>query len=164
MIDEVQAFARHSGPALSPFNAWVISKSLETLAVRMDRHSEDAMKLANWLEQQPQVELVKYPFLPSHPKYEVAKKQMKAGGGIVTFIVKGGVEKRRQFLDKLQLVSITANLGDTRTIATHPASTTHSKLTEKEREEVGILPGLIRVSVGLENIEDIIEDIEQGLS
>jgi O-succinylhomoserine sulfhydrylase len=164
LIDEVQAFARHSGPALSPFNAWVISKSLETLAVRMDRHSENGLKLATWLESHPQVEFVKYPFLPSHPKYDVAKKQMKAGGGIVTFIVKGGLEKGRDFLNKLQLVSITANLGDTRTIATHPASTTHSKLTEEERQEVGILPGLIRVSVGLENIEDIIEDVEQGLS
>jgi len=163
LIDEIQGFARHSGPALSPFNAWVISKSLETLAVRMDRHSENALKLATWLEQHPQVELVKYPFLPSHPKYNVAKKQMKAGGGIVTFIVKGGIEKGRQFLDKLQLVSITANLGDTRTIATHPASTTHSKLTEEERQEVGILPGLIRISVGLEHIDDIIADIEQGL-
>ncbi|MDF1673870.1 MAG: O-succinylhomoserine sulfhydrylase [Vicingaceae bacterium] len=164
LIDEVQAFARHSGPALSPFNAWVISKSLETLAVRMDRHSENALKLATWLENHPQVELVKYPFLPSHPKYGVAKKQMNAGGGIVTFIVKGGVEKGRQFLDKLQLVSITANLGDTRTIATHPASTTHSKLTEEERQEVGIAPGLIRVSVGLENIKDIIEDVGQALT
>ena len=163
LINEIQAFARHSGPALSPFNAWVISKSLETLAVRMDRHSENALKLATWLEKHPQVELVKYPFLPSHPKYGVAKKQMKAGGGIVTFIVKGGIEKGRQFLDKLQMVSITANLGDTRTIATHPASTTHSKLTEAERQEVGILPGLIRVSVGLENIEDIIEDVGQAL-
>ncbi|MDF1676920.1 MAG: O-succinylhomoserine sulfhydrylase [Vicingaceae bacterium] len=163
LIDEIQGFARHSGPALSPFNAWVISKSLETLAVRMDRHSENALKLATWLEEHSQVELVKYPFLPSHPKYDVAKKQMKAGGGIVTFIVKGGVEKGRQFLDKLQLVSITANLGDTRTIATHPASTTHSKLTEEERQEVGIAPGLIRISVGIENIEDIIEDIKQAL-
>ena len=163
LIDEVQAFARHSGPALSPFNAWVISKSLETLAVRMDRHSENAIKLAAWLEKHPEVELVKYPFLPSHPKYAIAKKQMKAGGGIVTFIVKGGLEKGRKFLDKLQMVSITANLGDTRTIATHPASTTHSKLTEEERQEVGILPGLIRVSVGLENIDDIIGDIEQAL-
>ncbi len=163
LIDEIKGFARHSGPALSPFNAWVISKSLETLAVRMDRHSENALKLATWLEQHPKVELVKYPFLPSHPKYDVAKKQMKAGGGIVTFIVKGGIEKGRVFLNNLQLVSITANLGDTRTIATHPASTTHSKLTEEERQEVGILPGLIRVSVGLEHIDDIIEDIGQGL-
>lgn len=164
LIDEIQGFARHSGPALSPFNAWVISKSLETLPVRMDRHSENALKLAQWLEKHPQVELVKYPFLPSHPKYDVAKKQMKAGGGIVTFVVKGGVEKGRQFLDQLRMISLTANLGDTRTIATHPASTTHSKLSEEERLEVGILTGLIRVSVGLENIEDIINDVEQGLN
>ncbi len=163
LIDEIQAFARHSGPALSPFNAWVISKSLETLAVRMDRHSENALKLAQWLEQHPQVELVKYPFLPSHPKYTIAKKQMKAGGGIVTFIIKGGLEQGKTFLDKLDLISITANLGDTRTIATHPASTTHSKLTEEERQEVGILPGLIRISVGLEHMGDIIEDIGQAL-
>tara|TARA_R110001592_G_scaffold194698_2_gene442292 strand:- start:7187 stop:8347 length:1161 start_codon:yes stop_codon:yes gene_type:complete len=164
LIDEIQAFARHSGPALSPFNAWVISKSLETLAVRMDRHSDNALALAEWLEKHPQVELVKYPFLVSHPKYDVAKKQMKAGGGIVTFIVKGGLEKGREFLDKLQLISITANLGDTRTIVTHPASTTHSKLSEEERQEVGILPGLIRISVGLEHIDDIIKDVELGLS
>lgn len=164
LIDEVQGFARHSGPALSPFNAWVISKSIETLAVRMDRHSENALKLATWLEQHEQVESVKYPFLPSHPRHEVAKKQMKAGGGIVTFIVKGGVEKGKQFLNKLQFLSMTANLGDTRSIATHPASTTHSKLTEDERQEVGILPGLIRISVGLEHIDDIIGDIKQALS
>lgn len=163
LIDEVQAFARHSGPALSPFNAWVISKSLETLPIRMDRHSENALKLAEWLENHEQVELVKYPFLASHPKYDVAKKQMKAGGGIVSFVVKGGVEKGRDFLNKLELLSVTANLGDTRSIATHPASTTHSKLSEEEREEVGILPGLIRISVGLEHIDDIIDDIEQAL-
>jgi O-succinylhomoserine sulfhydrylase len=164
LIDEIQGFARHSGPAMSPFNAWIISKSIETLAVRMDRHSENALKLAEWLEKHPQVEMVKYPFLASHPKYDVAKKQMKAGGGIVTFIVKGGVEKGRDFLNKLQMISLTANLGDTRTIATHPASTTHSKLSEEERQEVGILPGLIRVSVGLEHIDDIIKDVEIGLS
>jgi len=163
LIDEIQGFARHSGPALSPFNAWVLSKSLETLAVRMDRHSENALKLAEWLEKHKEVELVKYPFLISHPKYDIAKKQMNAGGGIVTFIVKGGLEKGKQFLDKLNMISMTANLGDSRTIATHPASTTHSKLTDEEREEVGILPGLIRVSVGLEHIDDIIADIDQAL-
>lgn len=163
LIDEIKLFARHSGPALSPFNAWLISKSLETLAIRMDRHSENALKLAQWLEQQDEVELVKYPFLPSHPQYEVAKKQMKSGGGIVTFVVKGGVEKGRSFLDKLKLISMTANLGDSRTIATHPASATHSKLTEEERLATGILPGLIRVSVGLEHIDDIIRDIEQAM-
>lgn len=163
LIDEVQAFARHSGPALSPFNAWVISKSLETLAVRMDRHCSSSLQLAMWLETHPEVELVKYPFLPSHPKHEVAKKQMKAGGGIVTFVVKGGVDHGKRFLDNLKLLSLTANLGDTRSIATHPASTTHSKLSEEERKEAGILPGLIRISVGLEHIEDIIQDIEQAL-
>jgi len=163
LMEKIQGFARHSGPALSPFNAWVLSKSLETLAVRMDRHSGNALKLAEWLEKHPEVELVKYPFLPSHPKYAIAKKQMNAGGGIVTFIVKGGLEKGKQFLDKLQMISMTANLGDSRTIATHPASTTHSKLTDEEREDVGILPGLIRVSVGLEHIDDIIADIEQAL-
>ena len=163
LIEEIQGFARHSGPALSPFNAWVLSKSLETLAVRMDRHSENALKLAKWLEEHNEVELVKYPFLPSHPKHDIAKNQMKAGGGIVTFIVKGGLDKGKQFLDQLNMISMTANLGDSRTIATHPASTTHSKLTDEEREEVGILPGLIRVSVGLEHINDIIADIEQAL-
>ena len=163
LIDDVQAFARHSGPAMSPFNAWTISKSLETLAVRMDRHSSNALKLAQFLEQNEQVEFVRYPMLPSHPKHEVAKKQMKQGGGIVTFAVKGGVEKGRTFLDQLKMISLTANLGDSRTIATHPASTTHSKLTEEERLESGILPGLIRISVGLEHIDDIIEDISQAL-
>ncbi len=163
LIAEIKLFARHSGPALSPFNAWTISKSLETLAIRMEKHSENALKLAEWLEKNNQVELVKYPFLPSHPQYEVAKKQMKLGGGIVTFVIKGGVEKGREFLDKLKLISLTANLGDTRTIATHPASTTHSKLTEEERLETGILPGLIRISTGLEHIDDIINDIEQAM-
>jgi len=163
LITEIKAFARHSGPALSPFNAWVLSKSLETLAVRMDRHSENALKLAEWLEKHPEVEWVKYPFLPSHPQYQIAKKQMKAGGGMVSFNVKGGLEKGRQFLNQLQMISMSANLGDTRSIATHPASTTHSKLTEQERLETGILPGLIRVSVGLEHIDDIVADVEQAL-
>jgi len=164
LIEEVKLFARHSGPALSPFNAWIISKSLETLALRMDKHAENALKLAERLEKHQEVELVKYPFLPSHPQHEIAIKQMKSGGGIVTFVIKGGVEKGRQFLDKLQLISMTANLGDSRTIATHPASTTHSKLTEEDRLETGILPGLIRISVGLEHIDDIIGDIEQAIA
>jgi O-succinylhomoserine sulfhydrylase len=162
-IDEVKLFARHSGPALSPFNAWIISKSLETLALRMEKHAENALKLAVWLENHSEVELVKYPFLPSHPQYKIAKRQMKTGGGIVTFVIKGGVEKGRIFLDRLQLISMTANLGDSRTIATHPASTTHSKLTEADRLETGILSGLIRISVGLEHIDDIIKDIEQAI-
>lgn len=163
LIKEIRFFARHSGPSMSPFNAWLLSKSLETLAVRMERHCENAMKLAGHLEHHPEVELVKYPFLASHPQYELAKKQMKLGGGLVTFVVKGGVNRGRNFLNALQTLSHSANLGDTRSIATHPASTTHSKLTDDERAAVGILPGLIRISVGLEHIDDIIADIEQAL-
>lgn len=163
LIKEVRFFCRHTGPAMSPFNSWILSKSLETLAVRMDRHSENALKVAQFLEKHPEVETVKYPFLPSHPQYQLAKKQMKSGGGIVTFIVKGGVERGRKFLNSAELASHSANLGDTRTIITHPASTTHSKLTDEDRASVGILPGLIRISVGLEHVDDIIADIEQAL-
>jgi O-succinylhomoserine sulfhydrylase len=163
LIKEVRFFCRHTGPAMSPFNAWIFSKSLETLAVRMDRHSENALKLATFLEQHPDVELVKYPYLPSHPQYELAKKQMRAGGGIVTFIIKGGVDRGRRFLDATSMASHSANLGDTRTIVTHPASTTHSKLTDEDRASVGILPGLIRISVGLEHSDDIITEIKQAL-
>jgi O-succinylhomoserine sulfhydrylase len=163
LIEKVRFFCRHTGPALSPFNAWILSKSLETLAVRMDRHCSNALALAHYLEANKEIELVKYPYLPSHPQYELAKKQMKAGGGIVTFIVKGGVARGRKFINALKLLSHAANLGDTRTIVTHPASTTHSKLTEEDRVSVGILPGLIRVSVGLEHIDDIKQDIEQAL-
>ncbi len=163
LIKEVRFFSRHTGPCLSPFNSWILSKSLETLAVRMDRHCENALKLAQWLETHPEVESVKYPFLPSHPQYELAKKQMRQGGALVTFYVKGGVEKGRNFLNNMKLISFSANLGDTRTIATHPASTTHSKLSDAERAQVGIMPGLIRISVGLEHIDDIIKDVEQAL-
>ena len=163
LIKEIYVFARNTGPALSPFNAWVLSKSLETLAVRMERHSENALKLAEYLQQHKNVDWVKYPFLKSHPQYEIAKKQMKLGGGVVAFELKGGVKAGRKFLDALEMLSLTANLGDTRTIATHPASTTHSKLTEEERLAAGITPGLVRISAGLENIDDIIADIGQAL-
>lgn len=163
LIREIYLFSRNTGPALSPFNAWVLSKSLETLAVRVDRHCENAVNLAEFLETKEQVSLVKYPFLKSHPKYEIAKKQMKLGGNIVVFEVKGGIESGRLFLNKIKMCSLSANLGDTRTIVTHPASTTHSKLSEEDRLEVGITDGLIRVSVGLENINDIINDINQAL-
>jgi O-succinylhomoserine sulfhydrylase len=162
-MNEVRFFSRHTGPSMSPFNAWLFSKSLETLAVRMDRHCENALKLAQHLEKHAEVEAVNYPFLQSHPQYELAKKQMKAGGGIVSFIVKGGIERGRKFLDSITLLSHTANLGDVRTIITHPASTTHSKLTEEDRMSVGIHPGLIRISVGLECIEDIIMSVEKAL-
>ncbi len=163
LIKEIYTFSRNTGPALSPFNAWVLSKSLETLAVRMDRHCENALKLAEYLEQKDQVSWVKYPFLKSHPQYAIAKKQMKAGGGVLAFELKGGIDAGRTFLDKLEMLSLSANLGDARSIATHPASTTHSKLTETERLEAGITPGLVRISVGLEAIEDIIADVEQAL-
>ena len=163
LILEIKFFARQTGPALSPFNAWILSKSLETLSVRMEKHSENALAIAKHLEGNPELDFVKYPFLTSHPQYELAKKQMKLGGGIITFSVKGGYEQAKKFMDSLQIASISANLGDTRTIVSHPASTTHSKLTEKERAAVGITPGLIRVSVGLENVNDIIEDITQAL-
>jgi O-succinylhomoserine sulfhydrylase len=163
LIKEIFAFCRSSGPSLSPFNAWTLSKSLETLGIRMERHSHNAHKLASLLENNPEIEQVRYPFLLSHPQYEVARKQMSLGGGIVAFNIKGGVARGRKFLDALEMCSLTANLGDSRTIATHPASTTHAKLTEEERLSVGITPGLVRISVGLENIIDIIADIEQAL-
>ncbi len=163
IIKEVRFFARHTGPSLSPMSAWMLSKSLETLAVRMDRHCENAFTLAKYLEKHPDIELVKYPFLPSHPQYAVAKKQMKQGGALVTFVVKGGIDRGRTFLNSVKLMSHSANLGDTRTIVTHPASTTHSKLTDDDRKQVGILPGLIRISTGLEHIDDLIADVEQAL-
>ena len=163
-IDDVFTFCRSSGPAMSPFNAWVISKSLETLAVRMDRHCENAMKLAKWLETNAEIEWVRYPFLPSHPQYDIARKQMTQGGAMVCFGIKGGKERGEVFLNSIRLCSLSANLGDTRTIVTHPTSTTHAKLTEVERLEVGITPNLIRVSVGLEHIDDIIHDIRQAIS
>jgi len=164
LIKEIYLYCRATGPALSPFNAWVLSKSLETLSLRMEKHSENALKFALWLETKQDLENVIYPFLKTHPQYKIAKKQMKAGGGIVSFVTKGGLERGRKFLDALQMCSLTANLGDTRTIATHPASTTHAKLTEAERLSIGIAPGLIRISVGLENLDDIISDIEQALN
>ncbi|TVR34973.1 MAG: aminotransferase class I/II-fold pyridoxal phosphate-dependent enzyme [Spirochaetaceae bacterium] len=163
LIGEVRSFARATGPALSPFNAWVLSKSLETLAVRMERHCENALALARHLEQHPQVNEVRYPFLDSHPQRELAGRQMRHGGGVVTFEVKGGLEGGKRFLDGLQMVTRSSNLGDTRSIATHPATTTHCKLSEQERQAVGITPGLVRVSVGLETIADIIADIDTAL-
>ncbi|HKK76140.1 MAG TPA: aminotransferase class I/II-fold pyridoxal phosphate-dependent enzyme [Saprospiraceae bacterium] len=163
LIEKVRFFCRHTGPALSPFNAWVLSKSLETLAVRLERHCANALALAQFLEGQAGIKRVNYPFLPSHPQHELAKKQMRHGGGLVTFELKGGTEAAMQMLNRIQLCSLSSNLGDTRTILTHPSSTTHSKLTEQERLAVGIMPGTIRVSVGLENIEDIKADIAQAL-
>ncbi len=163
LVKQMYLFVRNTGPSLSPFNAWVLSKSLETLYVRMDRHAENAMQIAKSLEGHPALSAVKYPFLPSHPQFEIAKKQMKNGGGVLTFEIKSGLEGGRKFLNSLKWLSMTNNLGDSRTIASHPASTTHSKLSEEERDSVGITPGLIRLSVGLEHPEDILADILQAL-
>lgn len=164
LIAKIEAFARHSGPAMSPFNAWILSKSLETLAVRMDRHCESALKIATVLEGHPSIKQVRYPFLPSHPQYDVAKKQMSQGGGIITFVINGGAAAAGKFMNGLKMFSITANLGDTRSIATHPATTTHSKLTEAERLAVGIEQGSIRLSIGLEHVDDILADIQNALA
>lgn len=164
LMKEIEGFARHSGPAMSPFNAWLLSKSLETLAVRMDRHCESALKVATFLESHDSIKQVRYPFLPSHPQYDIAIKQMRQGGGIVTFVINGGVAAAGQFMDKLKMFSISANLGDTRSIATHPATSTHSKLTEEERLMVGIEQGTVRLSIGLEHIDDILKDLIQALS
>jgi O-succinylhomoserine sulfhydrylase len=164
LMREIYLFARNTGPAMSPFNAWVLSKSLETLAIRVEKHAENALLVAKFLETQENVEFVKYPFLKSHPQYEIAKNQMKLGGNIVAFEIKGGIEAGRTFLDNIKLCSLSANLGDTRTIVTHPSSTTHGRLSEEDRLEVGITKGLVRVSVGLENFVDIIADLEQALN
>jgi O-succinylhomoserine sulfhydrylase len=163
LIAEVRFFTRHTGPSISPFNAWILSKSMETLAVRMDRHCENAEKVARYFDGCPHLERVNYPFLPSHQQHDLAIKQMKAGGGILTLTVKGGLQRAQRFIDKLQMISITPNLGDSRSIVTHPASTTHSKLSAEERQKVGITDGLIRLSVGLEHCEDILQDVERAL-
>ena len=163
LIKEMLFFIRHTGPAMSAFNAWVFSKSLETLPVRMDRHCSNALKVAEALEKHAEVEVVRYPFLPSHPQYDLAKRQMKQGGGVVTFIIKGGIERAMRFLDALEMISLSSNLGDTRSIATHPVSTTHSKLTDEERAQIGIFPGSIRISAGLEDSDDIIGDLSRAL-
>lgn len=163
LIKDIYLFCRSTGPALSPFNAWVLSKSLETLDVRMERHASNALYLAEQLEKHPAISWLKYPFLPSHPQYQIAQRQMRDGGGIVCFELKGGIESGRTFLNRLKLLTLTANLGDTRSIASHPASTTHAKLTEVEREAISITPGLIRISVGLEHRNDILADILQAL-
>ena len=163
LLREIYLFARNTGPSLSPFNAWMLSKSLETLAVRVEKHCENALALATFLESHSQVKQVKYPFLKSHPQYEIAQKQMKLGGNIVAIEVKD-LETGRKFLDAIRMCTLAANLGDTRTIVTHPASTTHSKLSVEDRNEVGITDGLVRISVGLENIQDIISDINQALN
>jgi O-succinylhomoserine sulfhydrylase len=164
LIKEIYLFCRSTGPALSPFNAWVLSKSLETLDVRMERHASNALFLAQALDKHEKISSLRYPMMQTHPHYAIASKQMLNGGGVVCFELKGGIDAGRKFMDSLQMLSLTANLGDTRSIASHPASTTHAKLTEEERQAVNITPGLIRISVGLEHKEDILQDILQALN
>lgn len=164
LIKEIHAFCRSTGPSISPFNAWLLSRSLETLDVRMERHAKNALHIATSLENNPKISSLKYPFLPSHPEYGIAVRQMKNGGGIVCFELKGGLSAGRNFLNNLKMLTLTANLGDTRSIASHPASTTHAKLTEEERLSVNITPGLIRISVGLEHQDDILNDIIQAIA
>jgi O-succinylhomoserine sulfhydrylase len=163
IIKEVRTLSKITGPTMSPFTAWLLSKSLETLSVRMERHSENALSLARFLEKHEEVSWVKYPFLPSHPQYKLARRQMRLGGGLLSFELKGGASRARKFLNSLQLMSITSNLGDTRTTLTNPATTTHSKLTEEERKASGISDGMIRVSTGLEHIDDIKADFGQAI-
>lgn len=163
LIREIYLFARNTGSALSPFNAWVLSKSMETLAVRVDRHCQTALTIATFLESHPKVNWVKYPFLKSHPQYALAKKQMSQGGTIIAFEVKGGLTAGQRFFDSIKLLSLSSNLGDSRSIVTHPASTTHSKLIEADRLAVGITDGMVRLSIGLEHYEDIQNDLTQAL-
>ncbi|CAA0246938.1 O-succinylhomoserine sulfhydrylase [Tenacibaculum maritimum] len=163
LIRQIYLFSRNTGPAMSPFNAWVLSKSLETLSIRVEKHCQNALEIATFLEKHPKVTSVKYPFLKSHPKYNIAKKQMKLGGNIVAFEIQGGINAGRKFINTIKMCSLSANLGDTKTIITHPTSTTHSKLSSEERLEAGISDGLIRCSVGLENTIDIINDLKQAL-
>jgi O-succinylhomoserine sulfhydrylase len=163
LLREIYLFARNTGPTMSPFNAWMFSKSLETLHVRLDRHCSNALAVAQFLESHPNVERVMYPFLASHPQHDVAKRQMKLGGGLVSFTHKHGAEGGKRFVDNLRLASVTANIGDTRTIVTHPATSTHARLTEEARQAVGITQGMVRLSIGLEDVGDVIADIEQAL-
>jgi O-succinylhomoserine sulfhydrylase len=164
MIEPVRFFCRQTGPSLSPFNAWVLSKSLETLTLRVDKHCENAEKLALALEGLPGVKKVNYPFLPSHPQYDLAKKQMSAGGALVTIELEGGFERVIKFTKLLTIPSLTSNLGDSRTTITNPDTTTHAKVSKQDKELLGIFEGSMRISVGLEDIEDIIEDFKQAIN
>jgi O-succinylhomoserine sulfhydrylase len=163
LMEGVYTFLRTAGPTLSAFNAWVILKGIETLSVRMEAHSRNALELAHWLESHPNVERVLYPGLPSHPQHELAMRQQKTGGGIVAFDVKGGQEAAWRVVDSCKLLSITANLGDTKSTITHPATTTHSRMTPEQRVFAGIGDGLVRVAVGLESLRDIRNDLARGL-
>ncbi|MBO1923497.1 O-succinylhomoserine sulfhydrylase [Thiomicrorhabdus sp. 6S3-12] len=161
--EEVRGFLRTCGPSMSPFNAWIFLKGLETLPIRMRAHCENALSLATWLSSHPKVEQVFYPGLTSHPQYDLAQKQQSAGGGLVSFRVKGGKEQAWTVIDNTKMLSITANLGDVKTIITHPATTTHGRVSQEDRDKAGITDNLLRVSVGLESVEDIKKDLARGL-
>lgn len=163
ILEEIRMLARISGPILSPFNAWILSKSLETLAARMEMHCRTALALARHLESLSQLNWVRYPFLPSHPQFKLARKQMKMGGGLISLELKGGLKAAMQMINQLKLASISSNLGDSRTIVSHPATTTHARLTEEEQSEAGITPGIVRISVGLEHPSDLIADFDQAI-
>lgn len=164
LIQEINAFARTTGPSMSPFNAWTLSKSLETLAVRVDRHCDNAEKIVTFLLEHEAVEEVRYPFHKDHPQYAIAKKQMKRGGNIITIQLKGGIDGGKKFMDGVKICSRSSNLGDSRTIVTQPVISTHSKLSIEDCLAVGITEGLVRISVGLENPDDIIQDLNQSLN
>jgi O-succinylhomoserine sulfhydrylase len=164
VMDGIYGFLRTAGPSLSPFNAWVLLKGLETLRIRMDAQSQAALQLAQWLERHPRIGRVYYPGLPSHPQYELARKQQRLGGAVVSFEVKGGREEAWRVVDATRMISITANLGDTKTTITHPATTTHGRISPEARKAAGIGEGLLRVAVGLEALSDIEADLERGLS
>ena len=164
MEQGVFGFLRTAGPSLSPFNAWVILKGMETLKIRMETHSANALQIARWLEAQPNVARVHYPGLPSHPQYELAKRQQKTGGGIVSFELKNGKEAAWRVVDSVRLISITANLGDTKSTLTHPATTTHARISQESRDLAGITDGLLRIAVGLEAVKDIKADLARGLT
>lgn len=163
LVEQVYLHVRTAGPSLAPFNAWVLLSGLETLHLRMEKHSANALALAQWLQQQPAVEKVFYPGLPDHPHYALAQRQQKAGGPVLSFEVKGGREAAWRVVDAIQLISRTANLGDVKTTLTHPASTTHARITPEARAQAGITEGLLRVAVGLEHVDDLKADLLRGL-
>ena len=161
--EEIFGVLRNGGISMSPFNAWVFAKGLETLKLRMQAHCDNALQLANWLQQQASVEKVYYPGLADHPQHTLAKKQQSGFGGIVSFVVKGGKDQAWKIVNHLKMLSITANLGDTKTTITHPATTTHGRLSQEQRDNAKIADGLLRISVGLENINDIQNDLARGM-
>ncbi len=162
IVDKLTPFIRHTGPSLSPFNAWVLLKGLETLELRMQRHCDNALAIALWLEKQKGITRLLYPWLPSHPQHNLAKAQMTAGGSVISFELAGGKDAAFRFLNRLKVIDISNNLGDAKSLACHPATTTHQRLTPEARAAVGITEGFVRLSVGLENVDDIIGDLTQA--